>query len=122
MKFVRWLIALAIMILIVVLALSNRQGVVVSFDPFSSDATDPLVALPSMPLFVVMFALFILGLLVGFAAQWIAHGKWRRTARIAKAEVKTLSRDLEKAKEQPAQASDGKSGQVPQVPAKIDAA
>jgi uncharacterized integral membrane protein len=74
-------------IVIVVFAVANRQVVVVSFDPFGS--TDPAY-LVRMPLFVLIFALVILGVLVGGVAAWLRQGRWRRAARELDRDVRAL--------------------------------
>jgi hypothetical protein len=53
-----------------VVAVANRAAVTFSLDPFSSDA--PSLAL-SMPLFLLVFLTFFLGVVVGGITVW-----WRR--------------------------------------------
>ena len=65
-------------IVIVAFALANRQTVTVSFDPFSS--ASPAYA-ASLPLFVLIFVLVILGVVIGGVAAWLRQAAWRRTAR-----------------------------------------
>ena len=64
----------------------------VSFDPFSSRS--PAYA-ATLPLFVVIFTVLILGVLIGGIAAWIGQGKWRRTARKLDADVRALHQELE---------------------------
>jgi uncharacterized integral membrane protein len=59
------------------LAVANRSNVVVSFDPFSSDATGQIQA----PLFVVLILAVMFGVLLGSLATWLAQGKYRRASR-----------------------------------------
>jgi uncharacterized integral membrane protein len=68
-------------------AVANRQTVVVSFDPF--DQTNPAVSF-SMPLFVLILLLMIVGVIVGGFAAWLRQGKWRWRARIAEAQTREL--------------------------------
>ena len=68
-------------------AVANRQTVTVSFDPFSS--ASPAYA-ATLPLFVVIFVVLILGVMVGGIAAWIRQGKWRRAARRLDGEVRAL--------------------------------
>ncbi len=79
-------------LVIVALAIANRQLVVVSFDPFS--ATDPAYA-AKMPLFLLVFILLIAGVVVGGIAAWLKQGKWRRTARRLDAELKRAHAEME---------------------------
>ena len=70
----------------------NRQTVTVSLDPFSS--TNPAYA-ATLPLFVVIFAVLVLGVLIGGVAAWIRQGKWRRAARRLDRDVKALQEERE---------------------------
>jgi uncharacterized integral membrane protein len=91
-KIVTIAIVVPLVAVIVAFAIANRQAVTVSFDPFSSAA--PAYA-ATLPLFVVIFAVLILGVLIGGAAAWLRQGKWRRIARRLDADVRALHGDLE---------------------------
>ncbi len=91
-KVLTTLIVVPLAVLIVAFAVANRHTVTVSFDPFSS--TDPAYA-AKLPLFVLIFALVILGLIVGGIATWLRQASWRRTARALDADVRTLHQELE---------------------------
>ena len=71
-RIVSILIVVPLAIVIVAFAVANRQSVTVSFDPFSS--ASPAYA-ATVPLFVLIFALLILGVLVGGVAAWIRQGR-----------------------------------------------
>ena len=43
-----------------------------------------------MPLFVVLIAVLILGVIIGGVAAWLRQTKWRRTARRLEREVASL--------------------------------
>jgi uncharacterized integral membrane protein len=79
-------------VVIVAFAVANRQVVTVSFDPFSS--ANPAYA-ATLPLFVLIFALVILGVIVGGIATWLRQASWRRTARALDADVRSLHQELE---------------------------
>ena len=72
--------------------MANRQTVTVSFDPFS--AASPAYA-ATLPLFAIVFAVLILGVLVGGVAAWIRQGKWRRAARKLDGEVRELHQEMD---------------------------
>jgi uncharacterized integral membrane protein len=78
-------------IVIVGFAVANRQAVTISFDPF--DASHPAYA-ATLPLFVIIFLLVILGVLVGGLAAWLRQGRWRATARRAEARSRELSSEI----------------------------
>ncbi len=86
------LIIVPLAIVIVAFAVANRQSVTVSFDPFSS--ASPAYA-ATVPLFVMIFVLLILGVLVGGVAAWIRQAKWRRTARRLDGEVRALHQEMD---------------------------
>ncbi len=72
------LIVLPLALILIVFAVANRHFVMVSFDPFNS--TDPALAL-SLPLFVLIIAVAILGVVAGGLATWFGQHHWRRAAR-----------------------------------------
>src|ERR1700744_4721477 len=71
-------------VLLVVFAVANRHRVTVSFDPFNS--SDPALGV-TLPLFVVIIAVAILGVVAGGSATWLRQRRWRRAARQHEAEA-----------------------------------
>ena len=93
-------------LVIVGLAVANREMVTVSFDPFN--AASPAFAL-SAPLFLLVLILLIVGVIIGGVSAWIRQGKWRRAARRldvelrdTRAEAETLRRRLVAGEARPA--------------------
>ena len=78
-KFFTALILIPLGLIFVVFAVANRHPVTVSFDPFGS--RDSAFDLPPVPLFVIIIAALILGVLVGGSATWFRQRRWRRAAR-----------------------------------------
>lgn len=114
-KIVTAVIVVPLAAIIVAFAVANRQTVTVSFDPFSSAA--PAYA-ATMPLFVLIFALAILGVIVGGAAAWLRQGKWRRLARRLEGDVRDLHAEIEAIRRRehagaPAAAAESTSGLRP---------
>ena len=91
-KIVTAIIVVPLATVIIAFAVANRQAVTVSFDPFS--ATAPAYA-ATLPLFAVIFAVLILGVLIGGIAAWLGQGKWRRAARKLDADVRALHQELD---------------------------
>jgi len=91
-KIVTAIVVVPLLAVIVAFAVANRQTVTVSFDPFSSAAPAYAVILP---LWVIIFAVLILGVLIGGAAAWIRQGKWRRSARRLDGEVRALHEEMD---------------------------
>ena len=91
-KIATWTVIAPLAAVIIAFAVANRQTVTVSFDPFSS--ASPAYA-ATLPLFVVIFAVLILGVIVGGIAAWIRQSKWRRRARQLDGEVRALHDEIE---------------------------
>jgi uncharacterized integral membrane protein len=86
-KIVRALVLIPLAIVLVALAVANRQTVTVSFDPF--DRVDPAFSV-TMPLYVLILALVIAGVIVGGVAAWMRQGQWRWRARRAETQTREL--------------------------------
>jgi len=91
-KIVTALILVPLVVIIVAFAVANRQTVTVSFDPFS--ATQPAYA-ATLPLFVLIFVLLILGVIIGGIAAWLGQRRYRRTARRLDAEARHLHEEMD---------------------------
>jgi uncharacterized integral membrane protein len=90
-KILTWIVVLPIAIFIIAFAVANRQVVTVSFDPLSQ--ANPSYS-ASLPLFILIFVLVILGVVVGGVAAWLRQSKWRRAARKLDAENRQLLQEL----------------------------
>ena len=84
-KFLTALVVIPLGLIFIVFAVANRHLVTVSFDPFNS--VDPSVAV-TMPLFVVIIAVAILGVAAGGSATWFRQRRWRRAARLHEADAR----------------------------------
>lgn len=91
-KIVTAIVIIPLAAILIAFAVANRQMVTVSFDPFS--AADPAYA-ATLPLFILVFVLVILGVIVGGVAAWLRQAKWRRTAHRLDADVRALHQELE---------------------------
>jgi uncharacterized integral membrane protein len=85
-RFLEIIILLPLAIIGVALAVANRHAVTVSFDPFSSAAVGAVEA----PLFVILIAAIIVGVVVGGFFTWVSQGKHRRALRESRAEAARL--------------------------------
>jgi len=79
-------------VIIIAIAVANRQIVTVSLDPFSAE--HPAASL-TLPLFALVIVLLILGVLIGGIAAWLRQSKWRRTARRLEREIADLHIEIE---------------------------
>jgi uncharacterized integral membrane protein len=89
-KFFTAVVLIPLGLIFVVFAVANRHPVTVSFDPFNSD---PSVGL-TLPLFVVIIAVAIAGVLAGGSATWFRQRHWRRAARRHEADAREARAQL----------------------------
>ena len=112
-KFFTALIVIPLALILVVFAVANRHFVTVSFDPFNS--VNPAVS-ASMPLFVLIIVVAILGVIAGGCATWFGQRRWRRAARAHEADARTVRAELAELRSQTL-ASHGESRR-PTLPAR----
>lgn len=93
-RFLKGLVLLPIAILVVLLAVANREFVTLSFDPFSPE---PVFSL-SVPLYALVFAAVALGIVVGGVGSWLGQGKARRSARRHRREADRWEREADRLK------------------------
>ena len=91
--FLKALVLLPLAIVVVLLAVANRGPVTVSLDPFSREAPD--IAF-TVPLFALIFAAVMLGVLIGGTFTWLAQSKHRQAERIYKREARRLRAQTER--------------------------
>lgn len=97
-RFLSLLILVPIAVVVVFFSVANRDSVTVSLDPFHGGT--PALSF-SAPLFVLLFAALVLGLLIGGVAAWVRQGRWRKAARKIEAEAHQLRVELSKARSAP---------------------
>src|SRR4051812_6610233 len=91
-KIISVVVVLPLLVILVAFAVANRQPVTLSFDPFSASA--PAYAL-TLPLFIIVFALLIIGVLLGGVAMWLGARHKRRARRKLDNEVRQLHGEME---------------------------
>lgn len=101
-KFVTYLVLVPLAIVILMFAVANREIITVSFDPFST--VQPALSF-TMPLFVLIFILVILGVILGGFAAWLRQSKYRRHVRLLETEVRVLRGEKEALLRRPDSAS-----------------
>jgi uncharacterized integral membrane protein len=84
-RFLKGLVLLPVAILVVLLAVANRDAVRLSFDPFSPEA--PVFSL-TLPLYAILFVAVALGIVVGGIGAWLGQGETRRKARERRREIR----------------------------------
>jgi uncharacterized integral membrane protein len=90
-KFFTALVLIPLALIFIVFAVANRHRVTVSFDPFnSSNPPDGL----TLPLFVIIIAVAIAGVVAGGSATWLRQRHWRRAARQYEADARQARAQL----------------------------
>ena len=90
-KIVNTVVVVPLALVLLVFALANRRFVMVSFNPF--DPNDAALAL-TLPLFIVIIASAMLGVLVGGLAVWFGQRRHRKAARRLEAEAAQARAEL----------------------------
>jgi uncharacterized integral membrane protein len=90
-KFLNILTVLPLGLILIVFAVANRHFVTVSFDPFNT--VEPALS-ASLPLFALIIAVAILGVVVGGLATWFGQRHWRRAARRHEADARDAKAEL----------------------------
>jgi uncharacterized integral membrane protein len=98
-RFVKALVLLPVAVLVVLLAVANRAPVRISLDPFSQDAPEFAT---HVPLYAVMFAAVMLGVVIGGTATWLTQAKHRRARRQYRREAQHLKTETERLRAQAA--------------------
>ena len=65
-------------VVLVTLSVANRHEVQLVLDPFNRKA--PVVDVV-LPFYIYLFAMLVIGALLGSLATWMGQGKWRRMVR-----------------------------------------
>jgi hypothetical protein len=92
-RILNWAIGLPIAIIVIGLAVANRQWIRVSFDPIHHDF--PWATL-DLPLWALFFAGLFFGLIAGWIAAWFNQGKWRRALREHRADLQRHQDELQR--------------------------
>jgi len=90
-KFLNAVILIPLGLIFIAFAVANRHLVTVSFDPFNSH--DSALGF-TLPLFVVIIAVAMLGVVAGGAATWFRQRHWRRAARQHEADARAARSQL----------------------------
>ncbi len=96
LRLIKYLIVAPVAILLFAFAFANRDWVTVSFNPFVS-GDDAAFSL-SAPLFLVIVAAIMIGVIAGGVSTWFAQGRHRRALRQFRADADKLRADLQAAR------------------------
>jgi uncharacterized membrane protein YciS (DUF1049 family) len=85
--FLKLLILLPVAAIVLAFSEANRESVSVSFDLLLTQAPELSI---SAPMFVVLFAMVMLGILIGGVAAWFSQARLRRDVRRLQLEADRL--------------------------------
>jgi uncharacterized integral membrane protein len=90
-RFLALFVLLPIAVVVVALSVANRDEVAFSLDPIHGAAAGWAIR---APLFAMLFAAVIFGVVIGGVATWIGQAGWRRAARAERANADRLRSDV----------------------------
>ncbi len=85
MKRFSWILTLPLIVVAAIFAIANREPITLDLWPFEAS--------PRLPLFVILLAFLVFGLVVGGLATWLSAAPSRRRARQARQRVAELERE-----------------------------
>lgn len=94
MRYFRYAFLGILAILLITVALANRDAVVLQLLPDTLAEFAGLNTALSVPLFIVIFASVIIGVLIGFVWEWLREHKHRAAVTAERREKERLSREL----------------------------
>jgi uncharacterized integral membrane protein len=80
-----WILTLPLIAVAAIFAIANREPITLDLWPFEAS--------PQLPLFVILLACLVFGLVVGGLATWLSAAPTRRRARQARRRVAELERE-----------------------------
>jgi lipopolysaccharide assembly protein A len=94
MRTLKLVILGVILVALVVLALANRDLVTLNLLPGRMSGLMPVAV--QLPLFVVVLASVVVGMVIGYLLEWLREHKHRRQATRKSREVHQLSREVDR--------------------------
>ena len=98
MRYLRYSFYAVLMLMLVLLALANREIVTLAVLPKELSGIFPVSI--QLPMFVVIMLSMLAGLLIGYVLEYFREHKLRREAAAKKREVANLSREVDALKKQ----------------------
>ncbi len=80
-----WILTLPLIVVAAIFAIANREPIALDLWPFEAS--------PQLPLFVILIACLVFGLVVGGLASWLSAAPTRQRARQARRRVAELERE-----------------------------
>lgn len=111
MSFIRWILALPFIVGAVLFALTHKQIVSITWNPFGAPV--------DLPLYFVALVFLGAGFLLGAFMAWIGMGKVRKERRHQKKKLKQLEKDIDTANKKIMELSATKKDELPVLPNNI---
>jgi lipopolysaccharide assembly protein A len=105
-RFLRILFLAILGLVLLTVAFANRQVVTLKLLPDDMETFLGLGLVVDMPLFLIIFAGILVGLLIGFVWEWFREAKHRSEATTRRREVTQLSREVNRLREKDAAPKD----------------
>lgn len=106
-RIVGWFVLVPLCALIILFALANRQTISISFNPFGAQAS--FFPGYDIPAFVLIYAMLLLGIVLGGVATWLSQGRNRREKRRLKRENAKLTKEIASAQDMARQIHGGQA-------------
>ncbi|KMK68890.1 lipopolysaccharide assembly protein LapA domain-containing protein [Puniceibacterium sp. IMCC21224] len=100
MRYIRYAFLAALAIVLISVALANRELVTLKLLPGDLSVLLGMQETIQLPMFLVIFGGIVAGLLIGFVWEWLREHKHRAEASRRQSEVKQLERELRRVKGQ----------------------
>jgi uncharacterized integral membrane protein len=94
LRIAKYLFLFAVAVALVLMALANRETVVVEMVPEALVGWFGIQYAIALPLFVVILAAVMVGILVGFVWEWLREYRYRADAKIHKRAAQSLEREV----------------------------
>ncbi len=100
-----WIVLVPLSAVLIIFALANRHLIIVNFNPAIMPETTVTDGF-GIPLFLVIYAVLLIGVLLGGVAAWLAQGHHRAEKRHWRREADSLHRELDSVRRRSGRAED----------------
>ncbi len=96
-RFIKYVILFVDAVVMVTLSVTNRHAVSLSLNPF--DPQDPRLTITEVPLFWVIFASLVAGIVIGWLGAYAGQGRWRKEAKLKRREADKWHKEADQLRE-----------------------
>ena len=106
LRFIKLTIMTVFMIGIVLVALANRELVTIKLLPGPIDEIVGMTQSVTLPLFIILIAAVLVGLLLGYVIEWVRERKHRREVNVKARELSKLETEVQRMKKKSGEEDD----------------